>query len=49
MSAPENGASTLQRVQSTWINGSNGAMPGQARPKSHYLKIYGLLVDFILS
>jgi len=49
MSASENGGITLQRVEITLISESNGVISGQARPKSHYLKISGLLVDFILS
>jgi hypothetical protein len=46
MSASANGDSTLQRVQNTRLSGSNDGISSRARPKSHYLKICGLLLDF---
>jgi hypothetical protein len=49
MSASENGDSTPQRVPETLKSECNDRISGQVRPKSHYLKISGLLLDFGLS
>ena len=49
MSAPENGESTLQKVQKDLKSECNDRISGQVRPESHYLKISGLLLDFGLS
>jgi hypothetical protein len=46
MSASENGESALQRVQNTRFSGSNDGISSRDRPKSHYPKIRGLLLDF---